>query len=577
MSVLPAETSIPAMLSARIAAQGDAIILRKKRRGIWRAITWRELGADALAIAAALDASGLQRHEVVACLSDINPECIAADLGVLAAGCITLAIDPNDNAEAVAHILSDSGARLLFVENAQQLDKVLPIRALCPRLERIIIVDTKGLQEFDDALCERLEAFLARGNPQHAAGWEARSAQVRPGDVAVIGYTSGATGAPRGIALSHRNIQFQVSNAAVLSGQSARDERLAFLPLAYTNERILGLYLALYCGTISNLVESTETVWDNLREVQPTVMLTVPHVWKRFRAQVLAGIAAATPLQRLAFNWAFRAGQQGVAHRWLSRRIVLINVRRSLGLDRLRWAWVSSAPLDTELVRWFGALGVTLLDLYGLTESGGLAAAAQPQAGDLGTVGRPVSYGECRIADDGEILLRGSHVAELQCRDGWLHTGNLGQLQDGRLRIIGRRADTITLSSGETVLPGALENAVRRSPYIDDALVVGSGRPFLACIILANAGALESWAHDKGLDFVNFSGLVRNNQIRALIGGELAHSLADASGATKPRTFRIIEQRLEAGDPELTRAMTLRRAYVCEKYAALIDELYQEQ
>ncbi len=402
--------SIPAMVWERVGADAARPILREKQRGVWRAVTWAELGRQMRAIGQGLRGTGFKPGEVACMLAETRLEGVYVDLGIQGAGGIAAGIYPGAGAELVADILRDCAARVLFVQNEEQLDKALHARATCPDLERIVILDMKGLRDLADPMCESLETFLARGEAHDAAdgrAWEAGLAAIRADHLAVLIYTAGTTGPPKGVMLSHRAILAQVEHAGRLFGQHVGDERLAFMPMGHVMERVLGLYLALQTRCVGNYVESTDTVLENLQEVRPTVLVAAPHVWERFHARVTLAAGAATALQRGLYRWAMAAGGRvadrrlsgrGVAP-WLAteaallRRLVLANVRRELGLGRLRLGLIGGAPVSPALIRWFMALGIDLIEIYGQTECAGLAAAMPADAPR-----RDAVDGRCRTA-----------------------------------------------------------------------------------------------------------------------------------------------------------------------------------
>ncbi len=578
------------MVWERVVAQADRPILCEKQRGIWRGITWAELGRRMRAIGQALRATGFEPGDVACVLADTRPEWVYADLGIQGAGGIAAGVSPAAGADLVGETLRDCAARVLFVENEEQLDKALHARVSCPMLERIVILDMKGLRDLADPMCESLEVFLARGEAyDREAGrdWEHALAALHPESLAALIHTAGTTGTPKSVMLSHRALLAQAENAARLFGLRPRDERLAFMPMSHVMERVLGLYVGLHAGVVSNYVESADTVLENLREVRPTVLAAAPHVWERFHARVTLAVEAATLVQRLLYRWAIAAGERQADRRLAGRRtpawtaldalllrwLVLGNVRRELGLDQLRLALVGGAPVSTALIRWFMALGIDLTETYGQTECAGLAAA-----------GRPVPYGEIAVARDGEILAQGPHVfsgywnrpeeSARALQDGWLHTGDLGVVTDGCLHVAGRRHDVVALSSGKSVMAVEIEKELRVSPFITDALLFGEGRELLSCLVMIDHDAVESWAQANRVPFTGFAALVRADGVRKLIGREIERALGRLGRPGTIGAFRLIEHKLEREDPELTPLMQLRRGIVEEKYGALIDEMY---
>ncbi len=598
-----ADASIPAMLLRRAAADPGRAILRKKDRGIWKQVTWAEMETHARHVGLGLVESGLAPGDRAAVLAETSPDWTYADLGIMGAGGVSVGIHPTAAPAQVAALLRDSGAVVLFVQNEEQLDKALEIREACPALRRIVVFAMTGLRDLGDAMCESFAALRARGaayDAAHPAAWRDGIAAIAGDDLALLITTAGTAGAPKLAMLTHRAILLQVANGAAVMDQREGDERLAFLPMAHVSERITGLYQALYSGTISNYAEDADTVLENLREVQPTVQGGVPRFWQRFHARVTIDVAHATWLQRVAYRWAIGVGlrradahlagggasmMRDAAFR-LAYRLVLRNIRLSIGIDRLRWGFVVGAPSSPELIRWYLALGVVLHDTYGMTECGGLATWTPPGATRLCTVGRPVPHAEVAVSAEGEIVIRGEHLfrgywnqPELTVqvlRDGWFYTGDSGAMDGDHLRVTDRLGDLIVTAAGRTVAPSAIEAALKVSPYIADAMVIGDGRSHLACLVLPDHDNLERWAQDHGIAFTSFASLVQSDAVRGLIAAEVDRVNAGTGLAEPVRGFRLIEQRLAAEDPELTPTMTLRRGFVREKYAALIETMYRE-
>ena len=588
------EMTIPQMIQARIAAHGPQTILRRKERGIWRPISWSELGARTRAIGSALRADGLQPGEVAGILSEATPDWIAADLAIQSVGAVSIGLYPTDAGPAVAAQLQETGCTVLFVEGEEQLDKVLQLRHACPALRRIVILDLKGLRDFADPVCEGIGSLVARGEAidrADPAAWDRGIAAIAPTDLAVIAYTSGTTGRARGVMLSHANIMAQVEGAARMTGQGPDDERLAFLPMCHVTERILGLYQSLSCRSISNIVENAETVPENLAEVRPTVMIAIPRVWQKFYARVAVGVAGATGVQKALFDAAFAASARGVDAQLAGRsdgasplaawadRLVLKRVRAAVGLDRLRVAWGGGAAVSPALLRWYRCIGIDLREVYGLTECAGLAAATP--AGRLvhGSVGRPVEHGEVAISPSGEILVRGPHVSAGYWRDpsgteaafaeGWLRTGDLGRIEAGLLTLTGRTSEALTLADGTLVSPSVIENELALSPFISDALV--SSQPDgLAALIMVEYDTLERWGQDNNVAFTGFASLLAAPEVNALIAQAVDQANAQAPASRRIARFRLIDRNLAPEDPELTPMMKLRREVVLQRFGRLL-------
>ena len=588
-----AVTTIPALVLDRAATHPGRIIMRKKDRGLWRSIDWSDLVARMLQVAQSLRESGIEPGDRVCILCETRPEWAFADLGVLAAGAISVGIYPTANTDLTAQILAHCGARLVFVENEEQLDKVLASRPLCPRLEQVVIFDMTGLRDLSDPDCESFTSFLDRASPQHPD-----LPDLDPHETAALIYSVGTTGTPKGSMLTHHNLLFQAENAARLMDLHPGDERLAFIPASHAIERVLGLYLSLYAGVVSNYVERPDTIAEDLREVQPTVFLAPPHIWERFHSRIAVASAAAGRVQRWLYRWAMAVGAREAGQRsagrapsawtfvqaWVLRGIVLGNVRRELGLARLRLGLIGASPVSPELLRWTMALGLNVLEFYGQAECGGLTALMPPDAVRLGWVGKPVPYGEVTLGPDNEILIRGEHVfagywnepetTQRTIRGGWLHTRDMGQLENCYLRVVGRAEDVITVASGLRITAAEIERELKLSPYIADAVVLGDQRAFLACLVMTDPDALEGWAQQNDVAFTTYSSLVRAAPVRDLIHREITQASARLSASVEIRSFRMIEQKLAPEDPELTPMMKLKRATIGEKYRGLIEEMY---
>ena len=360
MALTPA--SIPAILAAQVAANPDRIVLRKKDRGIWKATTWSELAARVREIGLALKATGFHPGDAACVLAETRPEWAYIDLAVLGSGGISGGIQPEDDPEAVGQALRESRCRVLFVENEEQLDKVLLVRDRCPALQRIVVIDMKGLRDFADPMCDGLRTFVAGGAGQ--ADWDAGLATITSEQPAVL--LQGG----RGRTLTHGDVLHLIANARSLLPLRDGDERLALLPMCHMMERVLGLYLSLDTGVISNYLENPDTVVENLQELQPTVLGTDLQVWQLLHARTRDAAAGATHIQRVLYRWAIGAGNRGGPEALLARLLVLRAVRRELGLSRLRVAYMGGSKPGADIERWATALGLTIRHIDGQAARG---------------------------------------------------------------------------------------------------------------------------------------------------------------------------------------------------------------
>lgn len=585
-------------------ARGDAIALRQKAYGIWREMSWREFGAQTRDLALGLAALGFECGEVGAILANTRWEWSAADYAILMAGGVSCGIYPTDADAQVQYLCADSAATVLFVEDDEQLDKALAVRHALPRLRKIIVMDMTGLHDLDDPQVMGLEALMSLGQSHGQASpllLQQRLDSRRAQDLAILIYTSGTTGKPKGAMLSNRNLAFVMETFAPALPQGPDDDKMAFLPLCHVVERGAGQLLSLQTGSRLNYVENPDTVIENLREIAPTSLLAVPRIWEKLYSLSTLTVKDATPLQKWAYAWALRVGSEAAAQeeaglavgpvlaarRWLARKLVLDNTRRFLGLHRLKWAITGAAPISPNVIRWYRALGVNLLEGYGMTESTGAGAANMPGASRLGSVGRPTSGTRIRLGAQDEIQIAGDAVfmgylnnpeqtAQAIGPDGWLCTGDVGRIDaDGYISIVDRMKDIIITAGGKNITPSEFENELKFSSYISDAVVIGDKRPFLTCLVMIDHENVEKFAQDLRLSFTNFASLTRAREVQALIESEIQRVNQKFAQVEQVKKFRLLETQLTAEDEELTPTLKLKRKLVNTKYAELIESMYR--
>ncbi len=585
-----------------VQTRGPQVILRQKELGIWRAMTWAELGAAAREVGMGLAALGFEPGQVASIQSNTNREWLFADLGILGAGGVSNGIYPTDAAAQTEYLLADSGSVVAFVEDEEQLDKVLEVRERLPRLRKIIVFDMEGLRDFDDAQVMSLAALRKLGSDydrNHASEWARRLGARQAQDLAILVYTSGTTGKPKGAMISNRNILVTLDGYQGSFPQGPEDERMAFLPLCHIAERLGGEYHALHSGSVINFVENPETVPENVREIAPTVFTAVPRVWEKFYSGVLIRLKEAGRLQQWAYGVAIGAGYKVAALKearkpapvglafafWLARVLVLNNVRKAIGVHRARACITGAAPISPDLVRWYMALGVDMYEVWGQTESCG-AITANPQGRvKPGSIGPRMAHAEVRVSPEGELLARGESVfmgylnqpektAET-LQNGWLHTGDVGKVDDeGFFYITDRMKDIIITAGGKNITPSEFENQLKFSPYITDAVVIGDRRPYLVALVMIDHENVEKYAQDNAIPFTNYASLCRRPEIVALVQDEIDKVNQRFARVEQVKKFRLLEAKLGAEDEELTPTMKLKRKLVNEKYRELIDAMY---
>jgi long-chain acyl-CoA synthetase len=593
-----------ALFWRRVAATPDLPALREKRHGLWRAIGWRDYGANVRRVAHSLAALGLVRGDVSSVLSENRPEWLFCDLGAQSIGVVGNGIYTTSAANQVAYILQDSRSRIVFVEDEEQLDKILAVRGGCPDLRHIVVYEIEGLRGFSDPMVMTFAEFLERGAAHEAAHprlVEDEVSRTRPEEIAILIYTSGTTGPPKAAMIRHANLIAQIGRAHVMTPLEDGDRTLSFLPLCHVAERMSAVFNPLILGNTVHFAESADTLLEDLRAVQPDALFAPPRTWEKMHALVTLAIADATRLQKHAYAWAIRLGQRvegaidkgerpGATARLLraaSAALVLGNLRRFLGLGRIRYGMTGAAPVAPEIIAWFRALGIDLREAYGLTESCGLATVNPLGRNRVGTVGPPPAGIEVKLADTGEILLRGNNVfagylnkpAETAAAidaEGWLHTGDAGALEaDGYLRITDRLKDVMITAGGKNVTPSEIENQLKASAYIADAVVIGDKRPFLSALIMIDLENVARFAQDRRVPFTNYASLCAAEPVQGLIQREIEAVNAKLARVETIKKFRLIDVLLSPEDEELTPTMKLKRKVVATKYKALIDAIYR--
>ena len=602
--VMPGET-IPAMFWNAVKQRGPNVWMRQKHLGLWRSQTWNQTAQAVSEIAGGLMSLGFAKSECASILANTVVEWVWADLAVLSCDGVSNGIYPTDAPSQVQYLCEDSRTTFLFVEDDEQLDKALEVRDQLPSLRKIIVFDMEGLHALNDANIISLDDLRALGRDylaQHPNELQQRVDACQPEDLAILVYTSGTTGRPKGAMHLHGGLVYTVRGFNTLISQDERDERMCFLPLCHIAERMGGEYFALYTGTKLNFVENPETIPENVREIAPTVFTGVPRVWEKFYSGVMISLKEAGAIQQAAYAWSIGVGTE-IANRvlagqtvsgWLKLKfqiaqwLALNNVRKLIGIHRARFLVTGAAPISPDLVRWYLALGVPMLEVWGMTETCGASTGVPAERMRPGSIGPAASFNEVRLDPaTGEILVRGKNVfagylnlpektAETIDQDGWLHTGDVGVMDaDGYFRITDRMKDIIITAGGKNVTPSELENDLKFSPYITDAVVIGDKRPFLTVIIMIDQENVEKFAQDQDVPFSNYASLTRSTEVQQLIQSEIDRVNKKFARVEQIKKFFLLENQLTAEDEELTPTMKLKRRLVEKKYAAQIEAMYR--
>jgi long-chain acyl-CoA synthetase len=594
--------TVPKLFFHRVEKYKDRVALRKKDLGIWDKITWLQYGDMVRRVGMGLVALGLKPKDRVAIMGESRPEWLYADLGNLSVNGISVGVYTTCSAEEVKYHLSHSEARFFFVEDEEQLDKALEIRDQLPKLEKIIVMDMKGLRHFNDPMVISFDELLEKGrelDEKDPALFEQRVEKTRPEDIATFVYTSGTTGPPKAALLSHFNVLSNSNAFAKHVPAFDTDVILSYLPLCHIGERTMSVYHAINMGFTVFFAEGPDTVPENLREVSPTFFFGVPRIWEKFHSAINIGVQNATWFKRQSYRLAMKVGEtvalKKMSHQRLSFLLWSINqlasvtvfrkTKKLLGIDRARFALSGAAPISPDVLRYFHALGVNIRESYGMTETSSLISMHKDGNIRLGTCGEPLPGVEVKIGEDGEIIVRGDNVFQGYFKDeentnrtlvdGWLHTGDLGEMdEDGSLRITGRQKDVMITSGGKNVSPQYIENMLKSSPYIVDGVVIGDGRKYLTAIIIVDEDNVIKYAQDNRVPFTTYASLTKTKEIVRLIGEEVEKVNAKLARVEQIKKFAITDKILDQEDDELTPTMKVKRKKISEVYRDLIESMY---
>ncbi|MBW3660385.1 MAG: long-chain fatty acid--CoA ligase [Gemmatimonadetes bacterium] len=602
--------TLPELFFQAVERHDHREFMRYKTAGEYVSIPAREFREEVELGAFGLVSWGVEPGNRVALLSENRPGWAFADLSTLCAGGWTVPIYPSLPAEEVGYILKDSGSKACFVSNREQLDKVVEVRDDLPDLRCVITLDPID-REGDDHCCTARE-LIERGKAERQASpgtLEERLADIDPEDVASILYTSGTTGKPKGVVLTHRNFVSNVIDSLKALAITAEDTHLSFLPLSHSFERTAGYYIMIHAGVSIAYAESVDTVADDMRDVRPTVMTSVPRLYEKMYAAVLRKASEEGWLRKRIAFWARKVGieyaERKVGGRSISTilkvkyrladRLVFSKLRERTG-GRLRFFVSGGAPLTPVIAKFFYAAGLPILEGYGLTETSPVISVNTFEAMKFGTVGRPIPNVQVKIEPDperpegdGEILVKGPNVmqgyynmpektAEVMTEDGWFRTGDIGLLdEEGYLAITDRKKDLVKTSGGKYIAPQPIENEFKMSKYVSQAVVVGNKRKYASVLLVPNFENLEEWAESKGVAHAEVEELIEAEPVDRLYEGVLEEVNAGRPGYETIKKFRLLAEDFTIEKGELTPTLKVKRGVIEDRYAELIDTMYEEE
>jgi long-chain acyl-CoA synthetase len=594
-----AQDTLARIFWSRIEAGGDSPAQRFKRADGWQTLSWRQLGDVVQEVALGFLALGRGKGDALALLSASRAEWVQADFAIFSAGCVTIPVYPSYTPEQLAYIVSDSGARTLIVEDPVQLAKALEMRGRMDSLEQVVVIQGYEGRERSVLTWEELRR-LGRDNRERLKSVLAdRVASAQPEDVATIVYTSGTTGPPKGVVQTHANhvaaLQAASQSTKILGG----DVHLLFLPLAHAFARFEA-FMGIHRGLTTAFAENIDKVGDNLREVRPDFISSVPRVFEKVYARILAGVEAGSPLKKKIFHWAIGVGRQvsrlqqdrqpiprwvALKHR-IAHKLVFSKLHQALG-GRLRFCISGGAPLAKEIAEFFHAAGILILEGYGLTETCPVLSVNRPDAFKFGSVGRAIPGVELRIAPDGEILARGPNMAtrgyfkkpeatrEVFEPTGWFHTGDIGRIDDdGFLFITDRKKDLIVTAGGMNIAPQNIENLLKGDPFISQVMVYGDRQPYPVALITLNPEELRRFATGQGILTTDPASLAKHPRVVERVSRIVEEKNAFLQSYAKIKKFAVLPADFTQDGGELTPTLKVKRKVVLEKYRTAIESLY---
>jgi long-chain acyl-CoA synthetase len=602
--------TFPRLVRQNAQDRADRIAIREKDYGIWQSYTWREYFEQGRLIALGLASLGFRRGDKVAIIGDNRPQLYWAVLGTQALGGVPVPLYQDGIEKEIAYILDHAEARFAIVEDQEQVDKLLHVRARCPQLSTIIYDDPRGLRGYSEPSLMSLEELQEAGRKfsiGHPTYFEDELEQGSADDAAIICYTSGTTGSPKGAVLSHRNLIVTAKNAAEFEGLRDDEEILSYLPMAWIGDHIFSYAQSILVGFAINCPESTATVLHDLREIGPTYFFAPPRIWETLLTNVMVRVEdAAWPKRRLVrffldlaqdLERARLSGRAGAA--WqrllypLGQLLVYGPLRDNLGLRRVRRAYTAGEAIGPEIFLFFRGLGINVKQLYGMTEASVFITIQRDGDVRLDSVGTPIAEVEVRISEQGEVLFRSPGVfqgyhknpeATAQVLDnGWFRSGDAGFVDSaGHLKIIDRVRDVSRLASGTMFAPKYLENKLKFSPYIKEAVCVGQDRPYVTALVNIDLTAVGNWAERRNIAYTSYTDLSQKPEVASLIRQEVERvnaSLLDDAVLrdAQIRKFLILHKELDPDDEEITRTRKVRRGYIAQKYAPLIEALYGDR
>lgn len=584
----------------------DKVALREKEFGIWQSVSWQEYFDRIRYLALGLVELGYEPGDKLSVIGDNRPEWLYAELAIQALGGAVVGIYPDSHIEQVQYIIDQSDSVFIMVEDQEQTDKILNMIDEIPKVKKVIVDDLKGMRGYDHPLLIPFQEVLEMGREADRKDprlFDRFLDQVGEEDTAMILYTSGTTGLPKGVMLTHRNMIRMIENFDRVDPAFPTDNHVSFLPLPWVGEQATAVAWNLFKGVTINFPEKVETVSVDIRDIGPNLLLAPPRHWEKMCSDIQVKIQDAAWFKRFLYRRCMPVGyrmaefrlqglQPGVFYALLNKICYFLlfrSLKNYLGLTNLRNVYTGGAPIGPEVFNFFMALGINIKQLYGQTEVTAVSVGHRNESVKLNTVGSPMPEVELKISDVGEILIRGPIVFKGYYKneeatrksldeEGWVHTGDEGLLdEDGQLIMIDRQKDVMRLGDGSKFSPQLIENKLKFSPYITEAMVVGKDLPYIAALIIMDMANMGKWAENRKMTFTTFTDLSQKPEVYELIAEEIRRINQSLPKVARVKRFVMLYKELDADDDEMTRTRKLRRGFVSERYANLIQALYEDQ
>ncbi len=601
---MAAVDTLPKALVNITARQPDRVAMRKKEYGIWHDISWREYLNQVRYVALGLHSLGLKRGDNAAIIGENRPEWLFCALGIMSLGGTFVGVYTTNPVAECEYVVGHSEAVVYLCEDEEQLDKALAFRERTPLLKKMIVWDTEGLRDFQDPMVMSLADLVELGRRIDAERPDLFDSLVAPGkteDIAGIIYTSGTTGPPKGAMLSHEGYLWVGWASTSMIRSRPDDESISFLPLNHVYEQIYDLMIHLNVGHIVNFTENTDTVMGDMRDVSPTIFHAVPRIWEKYYSGIVLKMYDATPLKKLVFKLSLDIGSKYNDYRLSDKKppfflslgyqlayfAVFRKLKKRLGFDRVRIGFSGAAPISHNILKFFQSIGIPIREGYGMTETTGITHMSDEFNFKLGTVGKSLPETEVKIAEDGEILVKHKGIFKGYYRDpentsqalidGWMHTGDVGEIdKEGYLKITDRKKDLIITAGGKNIAPQYIENLLKFSPYINDAVVIGDRRKYLVALVVIDEENVVNYAQQLKIQYTTYASLTKTEEVVKLIQDEVNKVNNQLARVENIRKFRILDKKLYQEDGEVTPTMKVKRKSINAQYNDLIESMYKE-